>query len=416
MADRDDKPLKAGAHRVVKVQGSHSPHVQALRTILGSVAKAERLIHAHPEATREQLLDLAVRQRQDELEHRKAQRRLVRAKPDGVDLRQRIESGELRDLIFVARALVLCGLPYKRTDKAYITKRARLAKDVFMTVTFQANKEGVSLPFGQDRVLLGWLQTMAKRQRSPIVRFDSALAYFKAFGIHGTGKDYTRFRDAMERLSKFSILVEISGTGQEAGSKDNVIRRWYMPTRQDVRDERTGLVELPGLQTSRQSRYFIEFDETFFSELLNEAVPVPLEVMRHYADDPISWDFIQFVAYRCKSAKRMSRIPWESLLEMLGSTDRNHSRLRGKLSSVLESLGQIWPGMNAAFDGKELVVGPIKDGLSLAPPMFLALDETLPPEELPPSTPVAGGKGALRPLVGEIPPDEDPQEELDDLD
>jgi hypothetical protein len=309
----------------------------------------------------------------------------------------------------VARALVLCGLPYKRTDKPFLTKRARLAKDIFMTVTFQSNKAGVPLPFGQDRVLLGWLQTMAKRQRSPIVRFDSALSYFKAFGIHGTGKDYTRFRDAMERLSKFSILVEISGTGQEAGSKDNVIRRWYMPTRQDVRDERTGQVELPGLQSSKQSRYFIEFDDSFFNELLNEAVPVPLEVMRNYADDPISWDFIQFVAYRCKSAKRMSRIPWESLLEMLGSTDRNHSRLRSKLAKVLGNLGEIWPGMNATFEGKELVVGPVKDGISLAPPLFLGLDESLPPELLPPLEAPGEGQGD-----SSIP--EEPSDDVDDLD
>lgn len=414
MAGRDDKPLKGAAHRKVQVSPAPGSLLAALRTVLGSVAKAEKLLAAHPQASRQELLDLAVQQKEAEQEQRKAERRLARLKPEPADLANRLGKGELRDLIYVARALVLCGLPYKRTDKTYLTKRARLAKDVYMTVTFQANKEGVSLPFGQDRVLLGWLQTLAKKQRSPVVRFDSALQYFKAFNIHGTGKDYTRFREAMERLSKFSILVEITGTGEEAGSKDSIIRRWYMPTRQDVRDERAGLVELPGLQTAKQNRYFIEFDDAFFHELLNEAVPVPLEVMRQYADDPMAWDFIQFVAYRCKSAKRVSRIPWPSLMEMLGSADTNHSRLRAKLGKVLDELSSFWSGMNAHFSGKELVVGPIKDGISLAPTMFHGLDETL-PDELLPVAPAVLPEGPFDrgPIPGVLDEDAEPEDDLD---
>ena len=65
------------------------------------------------------------------------------------------------DRLVQAKALILCGLPYKRTSARSVDRQARTGARSSISVTFTAVNPAEPLPFGADRALLGWIQTLA---------------------------------------------------------------------------------------------------------------------------------------------------------------------------------------------------------------------------------------------------------------
>ena len=94
------------------------------------------------------------------------------------------------ELILQAKALVLCGLPYKRIKANQITRRARVGKDSVLSVTFTAIGDGSVLPFGADRAVLGWIQTRAFQ--TGYVAYNTLTEFFRDFQLSPNGRNYRR--------------------------------------------------------------------------------------------------------------------------------------------------------------------------------------------------------------------------------
>lgn len=341
---------------------------QVLFSILKSKKAVDAFLAANPGKTQEQLLSSAI----DVKNARTLVRRKTRESAkevEKVDLAKRARFGNWEEVLFIARAVVLCGLPYRRTKNRELVKTARLGNGDRITVTFKASKEGVDLPFGKDRALLAWITTCAKKQGGRRVQFDTTAEFIRAFGLADSGTHYKAFRESLDRLKGFSCYIEVADGSKEGSLHESVIKKAVIPTRKDARKELAGEVRL--LSESSGGDYYLELDESFYQELVEHSVPLPLDLMRRYGNNPVAWDFIQFVSYRSAAAKTTSRIPLEPFFAMLGSVDSNPWRLRSSLETVLKELREIWPEVNARFEGKAsktvFLIGPPENNHTLVP-------------------------------------------------
>jgi plasmid replication initiation protein len=97
---------------------------------------------------------------------------------------------------YSARPFVLCGIPVRRPGKSsleYSRQNGRFRLRVI-------GHPDYGLPFGQDRLLLIWIATMAVWQKTREIRFRSAAAILEVFGLPKDGRYYKRLIAGFERI------------------------------------------------------------------------------------------------------------------------------------------------------------------------------------------------------------------------
>jgi len=271
--------------------------------------------------------------------------------------RVREEALTSREILLQAKALVLCGLPYKRTDKRSVTRKARLGPGSSIAVTFTAIGENGILPYGADRALLGWIQTRA--YNSGFVEYRSLREFFTDFGLNDSGANYQRFKARTERLMTLAISVEATAPNEKGIMNLLAVKRAFFPkgtkeARRRLKDEQAGqLLILP-------ERYGFQLDPDFWEYFRANPVPLPLPLMRLFHSRPKGWDLAQFLLYRCYAARSQSVIPWQSFHDQLGSEDANRKQLKRTLIRYLDEIKTVYPNLPARFL-------PGFDGLEVAP-------------------------------------------------
>ena len=91
---------------------------------------------------------------------------------------------------FTARRFVLCGLPIRRLPAGQMLFERR---NGHFTLQITGHPQ-FGLPFGQNRLVPIFLATLAVRQQSQVVRFESAAELLDTFGLAKGGKEYRRVR------------------------------------------------------------------------------------------------------------------------------------------------------------------------------------------------------------------------------
>lgn len=95
-----------------------------------------------------------------------------------------------------ARPFGLCGIPVRRPAKStleYSRQNGRFRLRVI-------GHPNYGLPFGQDRLLLIWIATMATWQKTREIRFRSAAVILDTFGLPKDGRYYKRLVAGFERI------------------------------------------------------------------------------------------------------------------------------------------------------------------------------------------------------------------------
>jgi len=253
---------------------------------------------------------------------------------------------EPHDLLLQAKALVLCALPYKRTKEVRITRKARVGRDAWISVTFGAVGEGAILPYGADRAVLGWIQTRA--YKDGFIQYDTLRGFFSDFGLNDSGTNYRRFRERVDRLT--TLAISIRGENESATLVENIspIKKAFFPkTSAEMRGRRED--EEVGQMLMIPQRYGFQLDPDFWRYLNANPVPLPLPLMRLFHARPKAWDFCQFLLFRCFSAKTESTIPWQVFQEQLGSEDTHTRRLRQTLRECLKEIKTVYPDIPAVL-------------------------------------------------------------------
>ena len=257
-----------------------------------------------------------------------------------------------------SKALLLCPLPYSPTTARSVTRTARIGQTARLAVTLTALDDRLPLPFGTDRTLLAWIQTLAFS--SGFAAFEAVVEYLNAFGLGSGGRDYRVFRERLARLENLAVRVQLENADEIATLRLHPLKGSFLP-----RNRRSGTQSLAaaGVAPSQlllRNRYGLALDPDFWVYLRDQRVALPFELLLPFTNRPKAWDFASFVLYRSFAAKQATRILWSELVAQLASVDRSPRRLRATLGLVLEEIRRRRPGFPARLQ-------PGADGLWIEP-------------------------------------------------
>ncbi len=282
-------------------------------------------------------------------------------KAEGICLVREKRENRAQTLGFTARPFVLCGLPIRRPPPDQLLFERR---NGHFTLQITGHPQ-FGLPFGQDRLVPIFLATMAIRQQSRIVRFESAAELLDTFGLSKGGKEYRRLVSAFERIFGATIFFGTESNRSAAKmihrSRFNFLSEaqiWYNrdPEQAPLSEEFANVVVL---------------SDEFYREISEHPIPADLEAVKVLACAPAVLDLFVWLTYRCFSAKAPERIPLfgsYGLAQQLGCVEYSRPRrFRAMLDQWLASIRRLWPECPAAVsgDGGALLVNHSKAVLPL---------------------------------------------------
>lgn len=253
--------------------------------------------------------------------------------------------GRKLDYLIQSKALLLCPLPYSRTSVRSIRRTAQVGRSAQLSVLITALDDQLPLPFGADRTLLSWLQTLAFN--TGFATFDAISEYHRYFGLSSGGRDYQVFRERLSRLENLAVQVRLESPDETATLRLHPIKKSYLPNRSGaIRGTLMDAGASPRHLLLR-NRYGLALDSDFWTYLRDQPVALPLDLLLPFSSRPKAWDFASFVLYRSFAARQPATIPWTELTAQLASVDRSPRRLRATLARVLEELRELRPGFPA---------------------------------------------------------------------
>ena len=249
-----------------------------------------------------------------------------------------------QNLGFCARPFVLCGLPVRRPRTGCLLHERRNGQFVLQVT----GHPSYGLPWGQDRLVPIFLATMAIRQKTPRITFDSAAAMLDTFGMQQGGSQYRRLVDSFQRIFGATIYFGTDSQRLPAAvihrARFNFMseaRIWYS------RDPEQRL--LPG-----DCQNMIVLSDEFYREILSHPIPTDLEAAKVLSASPAALDLFTWLSYRCFTARGRERVPLFGelgLVSQLGSTDYARPRkFREKLEGWLKLVRAMWPECPAHID------------------------------------------------------------------
>ena len=267
---------------------------------------------------------------------------------EGIALvRSNREAGK-QPLAFASRPFILCGMPIRKPPADQLLFERRNGN-------FQLQITGhpqFGLPFGQDRLVLLFLATLAVRQKSQVVQFRSAAEMLDLFGMAKGGKEYRRIVAAFERIFGATIFFST----QRAEATATVVHR----SRFNFLREAEIWYDRSGESTSTTNT--ITLSHEFYTEVACHPIPADLEAIKLLAAGPALLDLFLWLSYRCFVSKGPESIPLfgpSGLTQQLGSVEYSRpSRFRAMLEHWLTTIRSLWPECPATIsrDGRTLQI------------------------------------------------------------
>lgn len=249
-----------------------------------------------------------------------------------------------QNLGFSSRPFVLCGLPVRMPAPGCLLHERRNGQFVLQVT----GHPSYGLPWGQDRLVPIFLATLAIRQQTPRITFDSAAEMLDTFGMQQGGSQYRRLVAAFQRIFGATIFFGTDTQRERAAvvhrARFNFMseaRIWYS------RDPDQRL--LPG-----DCQNMIVLSDEFYREILSHPIPTDLEAAKALSSSPAALDLFMWLSYRCFTARGKERVPLFGdfgLVSQLGSTDYARPRkFREKLDGWLDLVRTMWPECPASID------------------------------------------------------------------
>lgn len=281
---------------------------------------------------------------------------LRKAHPDLVISKRRMRKAESIECVrmnreasqqvlgFSSRPFVLCGLPVKMPAPGCLLHERRNGQFVLQVT----GHPSYGVPWGQDRLVPIFLATLAVRQQTPRITFDSAAEMLDTFGMQQGGSQYRRLIAAFQRIFGATIFFGTDTQRERAAvvhrARFNFMseaRIWYS------RDPDQRL--LPG-----DCQNMIVLSDEFYREILSHPIPTDLEAAKALSSSPAALDLFMWLSYRCFTARGKERVPLFGdfgLVSQLGSTDYARRRkFREKLEGWLKLVRTMWPECPASID------------------------------------------------------------------
>ena len=200
---------------------------------------------------------------------------------------------------FSSRPFVLCGLPVKCPPTGTLVHERRNGQFVLL-VTGHPN---YGLPWGQDRLVPLFLATLANRQRSRQITFDSAAEMLDTFGMQQGGSQYRRLIGAFQRIFGATIFFG-TDTHRSMSAVFHEARFHFMSEARIWYSRDPGQRCLPG-----DCQNLVVLTEEFYQEVTEHPIPTDLEAAKALSSSPAALDLFMWLSYRCFVARGEERIP-----------------------------------------------------------------------------------------------------------
>lgn len=279
---------------------------------------------------------------------------------DLVRVKQEMDGPEPTQLTQVAKAMVLCGLPYRQTKERTIERRSRQADGSLITVTFQAMLSSVPLPYGSDRNLFHWATDRSIKSGTPFVPWDTATEFLTDMQQTDGGRNYARLRESYRRIAGLSITVERTTGNRDQALIMPIMERSNLPRLLD-----TNTLAFPEKNEDEFLPTGILFSNPFFQELSKNHVPFPWPILRTLARKPQMLDYMMFLHWRTFAARSESLIEWEQLRQQMWQEDTHDWRIRTRFADAIKALKIVYPDLPAEARPRGLFIGPATEGKTL---------------------------------------------------
>jgi hypothetical protein len=208
------------------------------------------------------------------------------------------------------------------------------------------------LPFGQDRLALIWVASLAVKQRSRIISFRSGAQILREFDLPLDGPHYRRIIAAFGRIFSSTIYF-----GVPRGERDAIecsrahffdaLDLWFSPQTTEIAAHHENVVIL---------------SEAFWEELRAHPIPVCKQVVCALASSPACLDLYLWLLWRSFGVRQTQRIPVggpSGLSVQLGSVPYDRSRdFERTLARWIKRIRMVWPDCPAKLEksGRTLII------------------------------------------------------------
>ena len=213
------------------------------------------------------------------------------------------------------------------------------------------------LPWGQDRLVPLYLATLAVRQQSETITFNSGAEMLDTFGMQQGGSQYRRLIEAFQRV--FGATIFFGTNTQVKAAVFHQVRFNFMSEARIWYGRNLDQPNLPG-----DCRNMIVLTPEFYQEVTSHPIPTDLQAAKALSCAPAALDLFTWLSYRCFIAKGEERIPLFGefgLVSQLGSGEyRRPRKFRECLENWLGLVKALWPSCPARIsgDGMRLIVAP----------------------------------------------------------
>ena len=245
-------------------------------------------------------------------------------------------------MALVSRALTLCPIPFRPVAARQITSYTRTATGI-MAVTMTSLDPQASLPYGKDAFYLDVLASEARKRNCPEITTEHIKDLMRVLGetdLSGTG--YRLFMERIARIAALAIRIE-RGDGLVLNARvvDMADSTWWSKD----------AIEKEGRGERPLTPYTIRLSPEFFSDLVSNYIPVPIEILATFASSPTDYALCKWLWYRSRFSMADGNylLHWEDLMKERGSLDGNPRRFKGRIVAMLKVLEAANPNMVKLF-------------------------------------------------------------------
>ncbi|WP_417500146.1 replication protein RepA [Methylophaga sp.] len=208
----------------------------------------------------------------------------------------------------------------------------------------------IGLPYGSyPRQVLIYLTTQAKLTSSSEIKLGSSQASFLKFmGIHSSGgKTGTSvsFREQFKRLLACTILWVSSDDAS-----------WNV---ESMRISNNATLIWEPVRLTKWKAY-LKLDESFFKDIIENAVPIDLRVINSCSYFPLAIDVYCWLTYRYYQMSAIQMITWEQLANQFGNNYSREVNFKNQFIKALERISLLYPAAKFSTTEVGILLYPSK--------------------------------------------------------
>lgn len=254
------------------------------------------------------------------------------------------ESAE--DIGFSSNIFMVFGLPTRRLEgnPAFWTKKTSLCE-----LTIMRDQE-YEVPYGcYARMNQIFIDTEVRAKNTNVIDVGHSFQeYTHKLGYHDGRANKALLRQLVNYITSVIRVKPSSGNlapGHLVGVQTMVSRAW------DLHFD----VENP--EQLMLSKGQIILDEKYAEYIHKHAVPLDMNIVNCFKQNPLALDFYRFLAYRNNTLRHPISFPDRLLFDQMGTGQEADKVTRARLKHILESIRLYWP-VQAKFEDGCFVMEP----------------------------------------------------------